>query len=63
MNWGLRNQRAEKGLKNGDFQVVLILSFMKTTLYFSFFYSNNMEKFYKIYLTTLPTLPVEFFFL
>ena len=48
MKWGLRNQRAEKGLNNGDFQVVLFLSFMQTTLYISFFYSNNMEKFYKI---------------
>ena len=47
MKWGLRNQRVEKWLNIGDFKL-FVLSYMHTTLYFSFFYSNNMEKFYRV---------------
>ena len=38
MKWGLRNQGTEKWL----------LSYVYTTLYFSFFFSNNMELFCKV---------------
>ena len=38
MKWALRNKTAEKKL--------LVLSYMHITLYISFFYSNNITKFY-----------------
>ena len=40
-----------KGPKNGLIMVIfklLVLSYVNTTLYFSFFYSNNIKKFYKV---------------
>ena len=40
MKWAFRNKTAEKKL--------LVLSYMLTTLYFSFFYSNNITKFYVV---------------
>ena len=47
MKWGVRNNTAEKRLKMAIFKL-LVLSYMHTTLYFSFFYSNNMNKFYVV---------------
>ena len=44
MKWGVRRKMAEKRLKMAIFKL-LVLSYMHTTLYFSFFYSNNMNKF------------------
>ena len=44
MKGGVRNKTAEKRLKMAIFKLV-VLSFMHTTLYFSFFYSKNMNKF------------------
>ena len=43
----VRNKTAEKRLKMAIFKL-LVLSYMHTTLYFSFFYSNNMNKFYVV---------------
>ena len=43
MKWGVRNKTAEKRLKVVIFKL-LVLSYMHTTLYFSFFYSNNTDK-------------------
>ena len=40
MKWALRNQTAEKRLKMAIFKW-LVLSYMHTTIYISFFYSNN----------------------
>ena len=45
MKWALRNKTAEKRLKMAIFKL-LVLSYMHTTLYISFFYSNNITKFY-----------------
>ena len=47
MKWGVRNKTAEKRLKMAIFKL-LVLSYMHTTLYFSFFYSNNMNEFYVV---------------
>ena len=47
MKRGVRNKTAEKRLKMAIFKL-LVLSYMHTTLYFSFFYSNNMNKFYVV---------------
>ena len=47
MKWGVRNKTAENRLKMAIFKL-LLLSYMHTTLYFSFFYSNDMNKFYVV---------------
>ena len=47
MTWCVRNKTAEKRLKMVIFKL-LVLSYMHTTLYFSFFYSNNINKFYVV---------------
>ena len=47
MKRGVRNKTAEKRLKMAIFKL-LVLSYMHTTLYFSFFYSNNKNKFYVV---------------
>ena len=47
LKWGVRNKTAEKRLKMAIFKL-LVLSYMHTTLYFSFFYSNNISKFYVV---------------
>ena len=46
MKWTLRNQRAEKWLNSGDFQVVGSLICTLAYIY-SFFYLKNKE-FYKV---------------
>ena len=48
MKWALRNKTAEKRLKMAIFKL-LVLSYMHTTLYISFFYSNNLTKFYVVW--------------
>ena len=45
MKWAFRNKTAEERLKMAIFKL-LVLSNMLTTLYISFFYSNNITKFY-----------------
>ena len=45
MKWALNNKTAEKRLKMVIFKL-LAFSYMHTTLYISFFYSNNIAKFY-----------------
>ena len=45
MKWIARNKTDEKRLKMA---ILLVLSYMHTTLYYSFFYSNNMNKFYVV---------------
>ena len=45
MKWAFRNKTAEKKAKMAIFKL-LVLSYMLTTLYISFFYSNNITKFY-----------------
>ena len=47
MKWALRNKKAEKRLKMAIFKL-LVLSYMHTTLYISFLYSNNITKFYVV---------------
>ena len=47
MKWALRNKTAEKRLKMAIFKL-LVLPCMLTTLYISFFYSNNIKKFYVV---------------
>ena len=47
MQWALRNKTAEKRLKMAIFKL-LVLSYMHTTLYNSFFYSNSITKFYVV---------------
>ena len=47
MKWGVRRKTAEKRLKMAIFKL-LVLFYMHTTLYFSFFYSNNVNKFYVV---------------
>ena len=47
MKWAFRNKTAGKGLKMVIFKL-LFLSYMLTTLYISFFYSNNITKFYVV---------------
>ena len=48
MKWGVRNKTAEKRLKVVIFKL-LVLSYMHTTLYFPFSYSNNISKFYVVW--------------
>ena len=48
MKWDLRNKTDEKKLKMAIFKL-LVLSYMHTTLYISFFYSNNITKFYLVW--------------
>ena len=47
MKMAIRNKTAEKRLKMAIFKL-LVLSYMHTTLYISFFYSNNITKFYVV---------------
>ena len=47
MEWAFRKITAEKRLKMAIFKL-LVLSYMLTTLYISFFYSNNISKFYVV---------------
>ena len=47
MKWDFRNKTAEKRLKMVIFKL-LVLSYMHTTLYISFFYSNNITKIYVV---------------
>ena len=47
MKWGVRNKTAKKRVKMAIFKS-LVLSYMHTTLYFSFFYTKNMNKFYVV---------------
>ena len=46
MKWAFRNKTAEERLKMAIFK--LALSYMLNTLYISFFYSNNITKFYVV---------------
>ena len=45
MKWAFRNKAAEERLKMAIFKL-LVHSYMFTTLYISFFYSNNITKIY-----------------
>ena len=45
MKWAFRNKIVDGRLKMAIFKS-LVLSYMLTTLYFSFFYSNNITKVY-----------------
>ena len=45
MKWAFRNKTSEKRL---NIFKLLVLSYMLTTLYISFFYSNNITKFYAV---------------
>ena len=47
MKWAFRNKTAEKRLTMAIFKL-LVLSYMLTTLYISFFYSNSITKFYVV---------------
>ena len=47
MKWAFRNKTAEERLKMAIFNL-LVLSYMLTTLYISFFYSNIITKFYVV---------------
>ena len=47
MKWTFRNKTAEERLKMAIFKL-LVLSYMLTTLYISFFYSNIITKFYVV---------------
>ena len=47
MKWALRNKTDENRLKMAIFKL-LVLSYMHTTLYISFFYLNNITKFYLV---------------
>ena len=47
MKWAFRNKTAEKRLKMVILNL-LVVSYMLTTLYLSFFYSNNITKFYVV---------------
>ena len=44
---GFKKQNSRKKAENGIFKL-LVLSYMHTTLYISFFYSNNITKFYVV---------------
>ena len=44
---GFKKQNSRKRLKMAIFKL-LVLSYMHTTLYFSFVYSNNFTKFYVV---------------
>ena len=47
MKWAFRNKTAEKRPKMAIFKL-LVLSNMLSTLCISFFYSNNITKFYVV---------------
>ena len=47
MKWAFRNKTAGKRLKMAIFKL-LFLSYMLSALYISFFYSNNITKFYVV---------------
>ena len=47
MKWALGNKAAKKMLKIVIFKL-FVASYMHTTLYISFFYSNNITKFYVV---------------
>ena len=47
MKLAFRNKTAEKRLKMAIFKL-LALSYMLTTLYISFFYSNNITMYYVV---------------
>ena len=47
MKRAIRNKTTEKRLKMATFKL-LVLSYMHTTLHISFFYSNNITKFYVV---------------
>ena len=47
MKWALTNKTDDKRLKMAIFKL-LVLSYMHTTLYIFFFYSNNITKFYLV---------------
>ena len=47
MKWAFRNKTTKKRLKMAIFKF-LVLSYMLTTIYISFFYSNNITKFYVV---------------
>ena len=47
MKRALRNKTAERRLKMA-ISKLLVLSYMQTTIYISFFYSNNITKFYVV---------------
>ena len=47
MGFKKQNNLTEKMLKMAIFKL-LVLSYMHTTLYISFFYSNNITKFYVV---------------
>ena len=47
MKWAFRNKTAEERLKMAIFKL-LALSYMLTTLYISFFYSNNITMYYVV---------------
>ena len=47
MKWAFRNKTAEKRQKMAIFKL-LVLSYVLTTLYISFFYSKNITKFYVV---------------
>ena len=47
MKRAFRNKTADKRLKMVIFNL-LVVSYMLTTLYISFFYSNNITKFYVV---------------
>ena len=47
MKWAFRNKTADKRPKMAIFKL-LVLSYMLTTIYFSFFYSNIITKFYVV---------------
>ena len=44
MKWAFRNKTAKKRSKMAIFKL-LVLPYMLTSLYISFFYSNNISKF------------------
>ena len=48
MKWAFRNKTSEERLKMAAIFKLLVLSYMLTTLYISFFYSNNITKFYVV---------------
>ena len=47
MKCDVGNKTAEKRLKMAIFKL-LVLSYMHTTIYFTFVYSNNTNKFYVV---------------
>ena len=47
MKWAFRNKTDEKRPKMAIFKL-LVLSYLLITIYISFFYSNNITKFYVV---------------